>query len=371
MATDERTFRLPGRVDSYLAALNRLYAHSGESLLRELVVNGEVSIYEEYDYDNWNGGTFGHAVTLTVSEDLFRRAMDNQDEIQTRIASDMNKLDNSRNEHISRVFIEENPLDNDHWREQSGVYRPHHAALSISDEALRRIWGPQRVRVFLSHKVSIKEGASKLKQAFARCGMAAFVAHEDIEPTEEWQREIDRALFSMDALVALLTSDFHDSKWTDQEVGVAIGRGVLHIAVRLDIDPYGLMGKGQALRGCDLTDPIDIALKVFHLLYRRIAHNSRIFECALSAYAASESWDDSTWTIEHLLAVFESLSRSQVERVLNAYRTNKQNKNSFKGMDRLKPLLERWTNSPWHVVDNELVPLEKEVQSAELDEVPF
>ncbi len=29
----------------------------------------------------------------------------------------------------------------------------------------------------------------------------------------------------MDALAALLTTDFHDSNWTDQEVGFAIGRG--------------------------------------------------------------------------------------------------------------------------------------------------
>ena len=31
----------------------------------------------------------------------------------------------------------------------------------------------------------------------------------------------------MHVLVALLTPDFHESKWTDQEVGFAIGKGVL------------------------------------------------------------------------------------------------------------------------------------------------
>ena len=46
MPYDERPFRLPGRVDSYLATLNRDYERAGETLLREIVVNGIVSIQE-------------------------------------------------------------------------------------------------------------------------------------------------------------------------------------------------------------------------------------------------------------------------------------------------------------------------------------
>lgn len=76
MPYDERAFRLPGRVDSYLATLNRVYERAGEMLLREIAVNGVVSIQEGWEYDNWNGGTYGHAITLTVPEDIFMRAMD-------------------------------------------------------------------------------------------------------------------------------------------------------------------------------------------------------------------------------------------------------------------------------------------------------
>jgi hypothetical protein len=65
----------------------------------------------------------------------------------------------------------------------------------------------------------------------------------------EWQSEIDLALRSMDALAALLTSDFHSSNWTDQEVGFALGRGVLVIPMRLGLNPYGFIGKVQGLAG--------------------------------------------------------------------------------------------------------------------------
>lgn len=366
MAHAERQFRLPSRVDSYLATLNRVYEQSDQMLLREIVVNGLVSIHEGWDYDNWNGGTYGHAITLTVPEDIFLRAMDTRDEFQARISEDLNKLDNSQNEHVSQVFIEMRPTDHDRWREESGVYRPPMASHAVPVDALERIWGSHRIRVFLSHKATVKVETSQLKQAFARCGIAAFVAHDDIEPTQEWQREIERALFSMDALVALLTSDFHDSNWTDQEVGVAIGRGVPLIAVRLGRDPYGLMGKGQGLGGCSWSDTNSIAIKSFHLLNKRLADKSRLFECALAAYADSDSFADSAWKVEHLLSSVQDLCSTQVERLLDAYRANDQNKNSFRGMDLLRPLLKRWTGKEWTVTNNELALL----KAAEA-EIPF
>lgn len=354
MTENDCQFALPPRIDSYLATLNRLYESQNESLLRELVVNATVSIHEGWDYDNWNGGTYGHAVTLTVTEDLYVRIMEQKDKIQPRLATDLNKLDNCQNEHVSKVFIEMEAANNDNWREETGVYRPRTIAPSVAPEALQRIWGSEHVRVFLSHKASVKEKTSQVKQALARCGIAAFVAYEDIEPTEEWQREIERALFSMDALVALLSEDFHDSNWTDQEAGVAIGRGVPLIAVRLGMDPYGLMGKGQGLGGCSWDDPNAIAGKVFPLLYKRLPDKSRLFECALSAYAQSKSFADSGWKVEHLLSVFETLSADQVRRVVDAYRANGQNTASFRGMDLLKPLLEKWTGEQWTVRNNEL-----------------
>src|SRR3989338_10334905 len=51
----------------------------------------------------------------------------------------------------------------------------------------------------------------------------------------------------MEAFVALMTEDFHESDWTDQEVGCAFGRGVPIIAIKLGRDPYGFIGKFQAL----------------------------------------------------------------------------------------------------------------------------
>ena len=109
-----------------------------------------------------------------------------------------------------------------------------------------RIWGPG-YRVFLSHKAEEKLKATELKVALKGYGVSAFVAHEDIHPTTEWQEEIKEALSSMQAFVALLTEGFQDSPWTDQEIGYALCREVPIIPVRLGIDPYGFLGTVQAL----------------------------------------------------------------------------------------------------------------------------
>lgn len=116
---------------------------------------------------------------------------------------------------------------------------------SQTDKSVSKYWLPGHFRLFLSHTAIFKEKTAMLKDELIPYGITAFVAHEDIEPTEEWQIEIERALFSMDALAAILTRNFPESHWTDQEVGAALGRDVLIIPIRKDIDPYGFVAKYQ------------------------------------------------------------------------------------------------------------------------------
>src|ERR1700722_735851 len=87
-------------------------------------------------------------------------------------------------------------------------------------------WRTGMLRVFVTHLAANRAFAGALQEALLRFGISGFVAHNDIEPTVEWQTEIETALATCDALVALLHENFHDSNWTDQEIGFAMGRGV-------------------------------------------------------------------------------------------------------------------------------------------------
>src|SRR5437660_11100386 len=107
------------------------------------------------------------------------------------------------------------------------------------------IWTADSLRLFVSHIAAHKDIAHKLKEALENDSNSAVVAHSDIEPTREWQTEIENALRTMDAMLAILTPGFHESSWTDQEIGFALGRGLFIIPLRHGLDPYGFIGKFQ------------------------------------------------------------------------------------------------------------------------------
>ena len=117
----------------------------------------------------------------------------------------------------------------------------------VSAAALKRIWEGDGYRLFLSHKSEVSKEVVRLKNKLKVYGVSAFVAHASIKPTQQWQDEIENGLHSMEALAALITDDFHDSNWTDQEVGFAFGRPVPVIPVRLGHNPRGFLARVQAL----------------------------------------------------------------------------------------------------------------------------
>ena len=78
--------------------------------------------------------------------------------------------------------------------------------------------------------------------------ISTFVAHHDVQPTREWRNEILNSLNTMTHFVALLTDGFHESSWTNQEVGYSFGLGKPRLFLNLEkIDPGGLASAEQAL----------------------------------------------------------------------------------------------------------------------------
>lgn len=318
MSKEASNFELPKNIDRFLAALSKLYSQEGKRPLQELIVNAKTRVHEEWSRDNWNGGTYGHALYLVVPEQLFLSSVKQKNEIQTQIKEDLNKVHNIQNEFIEEVFLEMEGGDDHDWRKDSGLLLAGKRA--VPPDATKRIWGDDGFRVFLSHKSEVKKETSELKDSLGLFGISCFVAHVDIHPTKAWQDEIENALASMDGFVALLTSDFHDSDWTDQEVGFAIGRGVPIIAVRLGKDPYGFIGKFQGLSSTWLTAAEDI-LKI-------LIKNDRMFSAYIQALRKCPSWDSGN-TLGKALPGIERLSSAQIDELIAAYNETSELRGSF------------------------------------------
>ena len=122
-----------------------------------------------------------------------------------------------------------------------------------------------KFRLFISHISSHKDKATRLRDCLVPYHVSGFVAHQDIHPTSEWQLEIERALHSMDAFLAIHTKGFASSFWTQQEIGFAVARGVKIISFKMDEDPTGFISKHQALPRLNRSAE-DIAKEVNELL---------------------------------------------------------------------------------------------------------
>jgi TIR domain len=97
-------------------------------------------------------------------------------------------------------------------------------------------------------------------------GVSAFVAHDTIEPMSTWQREIEKGLETMEIMLAFITDDFHESSWTNQEIGYALGKDIPVIPVKLEgRDPDGFIGATQAVKG-RLEQPSACVKKIYEIL---------------------------------------------------------------------------------------------------------
>jgi hypothetical protein len=188
-------------------------------------------------------------------------------------------------------------------------------------------WKGGAFRLLMSHVSIHKVLVSEIKASLTGKGIDSFVAHEDIEPTKEWLEQIQLALDTCDALVAFLTDDFHESKWTDHEIGYSVARRVLIIPIRLELDPYGFISRYQALTP-RTKDPSKIAESVFEVLCGHALTERRIAEGLVSQFSNSDSFADAKVNVR-LLDKIRNWTPELLREVEQAADKNYQIKQSF------------------------------------------
>lgn len=314
----EDKLELPKKIDQYLVILSKFYGKDGQKNLQEIIVNSKPRIHVGWSYDNWNGGTYGHALYLAMPEPIYLNTVNEKAELQNKIREDLNKICDIKDEFFEEVFFEMEISEYHDWRKDSGLLVTKNRV--IPNPVASRIWDKDCFRVFLSHKAEMKKETSCLKDKLKRYGISCFVAHEDIHPTKEWQNEIENALHTMDSFVALLTDSFHDSLWTDQEVGFAFGKGVPIISVRLGTDPYGFIGKFQAL-SCTWDKAPDEIAKI-------LIKKEPMLNAYINAIQNCPNYDSGN-KLSELLPSIDSLTDSQIEKLLKAFNENSQVSDSY------------------------------------------
>jgi hypothetical protein len=192
------------------------------------------------------------------------------------------------------------------------------------------------VRVFLSYHHKAHKIAGRVKDSLSRLGMDVFLAHEDLEPSTEWQEEILRRLRQCHVFIPLLTKSYHASYWTDQESGIALALKKHILPVKFSADPYGFIGKFQALKARKQLE--DTCWKIAHNLVSRPAFRRAVKDGGINAFLRSGSFDESGRRAANL-AKLEPFSISQLRRIVEGAARNTQIYGGWVARDAVKRLI--------------------------------
>lgn len=198
-------------------------------------------------------------------------------------------------------------------------------------------WEPDYLKLFIGHTSRFKNKALQIADELQEYGVSGFVAHESIEPTQQWQDVIEYALRTADAMAVLLTPGFSSSEWTEQEVGVIFGRKKLIVPIKYGINPYGFIGKYQALNASSLTIERTVS-RLFNILVKNPSTTNKMALALVSLFENSLSFQNAKHNMG-LLEKIEYLDDDIATRLRTAVAENTQNGNAFGVPERVERLI--------------------------------
>ncbi len=120
----------------------------------------------------------------------------------------------------------------------------------------------RRLTVFVSYSTKDKVAAGTIKAVLDRFAVNSFLAHENIDVSEDWKKHITEELNRADIFVALLSDNFKNSDWAPQEVGAVYMRNILIIPLAIDDTvPFGFIRHLQGRKVPANDIPLTLLIK--------------------------------------------------------------------------------------------------------------
>lgn len=315
-------FVFPSRLMSSLRRLRTHYDRNGLLQLKSIIDACSADVEVAVEHDNWNGGTFGHVVYLFVSTEIIDTIdLDDENHLRERIQVDLNKtIQDLDNEYIHAVVLKEIDHSNPNYLESSNFTK-----MAPIEPDQTGLWKVGFLRLFISHRDEHKISAHRIAKELAPYGISSFVAHDAIKPMKEWQREILNALNTMEVLLVFLTDDFHESVWTNQEVGFALGKSIPIICLKVaGSDPKGFIGSSQALKAAALPLQRHDITAIHRCLIDNVGQAGRLKEVLLLSLIGSESFVDAISNLQRLSDTADRLTDAEFKRLQVGYAQNSQ-----------------------------------------------
>jgi hypothetical protein len=173
---------------------------------------------------------------------------------------------------------------------------------------------------FISYQTRDKLIAGKIKQILGEYGIDAFLAHEDLTVSDEWQDEILKNIREKSLFICILSKNFLKSSYCLQESGIAIISNMTVVPLSIDdTTSPGFMSKYQSKK----IDQDNISI---HDIMPGLLKNNRIFgiNIIIDIIVSSSSYRGAEKNFKLILPFLSDLNSDQVNKLVNAIINNSQ-----------------------------------------------
>jgi hypothetical protein len=160
----------------------------------------------------------------------------------------------------------------------------------------------------------------RVAELLRQLGCTAFMAHEDIQVSQEWRLQILQELGVADIFVPILSANYYGSIWCKQESGVAAYRNMTVVPLSTDgAIPDGFIGHIQSTK----IDPE--APKLVDLLPGLAKHDVKfVINVLILLIAKSNNYRSAEANFDLILPYIAKASKQQVVELLEASIENRQ-----------------------------------------------
>lgn len=194
------------------------------------------------------------------------------------------------------------------------------------------------IPIFLSHSINDKQIAGKIKKKLDHFGVDIFLAHEDIEGGTDWKPKLYSEIKNCEIFIVLLSKNYHEANFTDQELGMALAYEKPVIPISIDgTMPYGFMEKYQCMK-CDPEITNENIEKLMGLVMNFSDTGKEFIDLLIEKLSNAGSFEDATFWSRKLVS-YSKFTKSQINNIAEAYIKNNQIYGSFMASPNIKNIL--------------------------------
>ena len=199
---------------------------------------------------------------------------------------------------------------------------------------------------FISYQTDDKSVAGELKQILSKIDIDSFLAHDDIEVSQEWRDKILQEIKICDLFICLLSESYYKSPWCLQESGIVAYRDDVTI-IPLSLDgsiPKGFISHVQSskLRFSSIS-LIDIIPGLFRF------NQKLAIDANITLVEWSRSYRAAEMAFKMLIPHVDQLTEDQAVRLLQVSKDNNQvHHAALCAREYLPPLIEKYGHAIEH-----------------------